>query len=157
MQTSTLKVRSVAWGYQVISATIALGLLLMFGFAQTAAAQSTSAPSVNGPLSFGNNFFVTGDYVVAGARLNEEVYSGFATGTIKIPDGNPGIRGTKSVPAGAQIVAALLYWQTVEHATESPGQNGSGQNGFFRPVFQGGPLTGYSISGVNLISQNPVP
>ncbi len=121
------------------------------------ATQSCFAQSVNGPLNFGNNFFVTGDYVVAGARLNEEESNGFATGTIKIPDANPGIRGAKSVPAGAQVVAALLYWQTVERSTTVPGQNGSGQNGFFRPVYQGGPLTAYPISGVNVTSQNPVP
>src|ERR1700674_1430380 len=120
------------------------------------AAQSGFAQS-NPPLNFGNNFFVTGDYVVAGARLNEEESNGFVTGTIKIPDANPGIRGAKSVPAGAQVVAALLYWQTVEKSTTILGQNGSGQNGFFRPVFQGGPQTGYPISGVNLTSQNPVP
>jgi len=135
--------------------TIALGLLLVFGFAQIAAAQSGAASSTNGPLTFGNNFFVTGDYVVAGAyNMNVNIANGFATGTINVPDKNPatgkpnpGITGATSVPAGAQIVAALLYWQTVEKNTVLPGQAGSGQNGFFRPVFTGGPLTGYPISG----------
>jgi len=77
------------------------------------------------PLNFGNNFFVTGDYVVAGAYgMNSHLNGGFATGTISIPDANPGIRGTPgidpkvdsrlTVPQGANIIAALLYWQTVE-------------------------------------------
>src|SRR5260370_942687 len=82
MQTSGLRLCSVARGHRVTGATIALGLLLMFGFAQTAAAQSTAAAST-APLSFGNNFFVTGDYVVAGARgMDTNMSNGFATGTI---------------------------------------------------------------------------
>ena len=65
--------------------------------------------------------------------------NGYATGTITVPDANPGIHGTKSVPSGAQVVIALLYWQTAEKSTTIPGQAGSGENGFFRPVFSGGP------------------
>jgi hypothetical protein len=139
-------------------ATAALGLLMVLGFAQSGFAQST-----NGPLTFGNNFFVTGDYVVAGAYgLNKQAKNGFARGTINVPDKdpitgtmNPGITGTTSVPAGADILAVLLYWQTVESASTTPGQPGSGQNGFFRPVFTGGPQTGYPIAGATN-SQNTV-
>jgi hypothetical protein len=142
---------------------IALGLLLVlvFAFAHRAAAQSASAQSNVNPLTFGNNFFVTGDYVVAGAYglgANAPAVNGFATGTINVPDKdpvtgkmNPGITGVTSVPAGAEIVAALLYWQTVEKST----QLGTGQNGFFRPVFAGGPQSGYPISGTTA-SQNTV-
>jgi hypothetical protein len=115
------------------------------------------------PLNFGNNFFVTGDYVVAGAYgMNSHLNGGFATGTISIPDANPGIRGTPgidpkvdsrlTVPQGANIIAALLYWQTVEKV----GNLGTGQNGFFRPVFMGGPTTGYPITGENLPSHSAV-
>ena len=125
-------------------------LFLLLGLLSTAAqsgfAQSGSAQSNVNPLAFGNNFFVTGDYVVAGAQglgVNAPAQNGFATGTITIPDLNPGITGTNQVPPGAQIVTALLYWQTVEKST----QLGTGQNGFFRPLFAGGPKTGYSISG----------
>jgi hypothetical protein len=110
------------------------------------AAQSVLAQSPDGPLTFGNNFFVTGDYVVAGAQglgVNAPATNGFATGIITIPDGNPGITGTTAVPAGAQIVTALLYWQTIEKSN----QLGTGQNGFFRPVFAGGPQSGYPITG----------
>ena len=37
-----------------------------------------------------------------------------------------------------------------------PGQPGSGENGFFRPVFAGGPAKGYSITGVPLPSEDTV-
>src|SRR5439155_25218854 len=58
------------------------------------------------------NYFVTGDYVVGGWK---EVSSanGFATGTISIPD-SQNQPNAGSVPAGADIVAAYLYWGTVE-------------------------------------------
>jgi hypothetical protein len=121
-----------------------LSIAVQSGFAQA-----------NPPLNFGNNYFVTGDYVVAGAYgMNSMAAGGYTSGNITIPDGNPGITGTKLVPAGAQIVKALLYWQTIENAGVEPGQPGSGQNGFFRPVFTGGPMTGYAISGVS--ASNPV-
>src|SRR4029077_1803963 len=99
----------------------ALGLLLMLGFAPSGFAQDPP------PLNFGNNYFVTGDYVVAGTQgLNASMGSdGLGTGIISFPDGNPGIRGTTTVPKGANIVAALLYWQTVEKI----GAPGSGQKG----------------------------
>jgi hypothetical protein len=141
---------------------VLLGLLsaaAQSGFAQNASAQNTN------PLNFGNNFFVTGDYVVAGAQGMNSSFTtingnSYAIGTIKIPDGNPGIRGTTSVPKGAQIVAALLYWQTVEKIGVKPGGPGSGQNGFFRPVFTvpppAGQLTPYPITGVNQSNQNTV-
>jgi len=113
MQTTIPTLGPISWGRRLLPATIALGLvlLLVFGFAQTAVAQSASAASTNGPLTFGNNFFVTGDYVVAGAQgLNASFGSdGLGTGIISIPDGNPGIRGTTTVPRGANIVAAMLY------------------------------------------------
>src|SRR6267154_2723542 len=154
MQTSALKLCSAVRGCRVTPAAIALGLLMAFGFAQTTGAQSAAAQSSVNPLSFGNNFFVTGDYVVAGAQglgVNAPAQSGLAKGTITIPDLNPGITGTNQVPPGAQIVTALLYWQTVEKST----QLGTGQNGFFRSLFAGGPQTGYSISGATS-SQNTV-
>ena len=54
----------------------------------------------NGPLNFGNNFFVTGDYVVAGAYgLNEDESNGYATGIIAVPDVNPGIQPGATTPA----------------------------------------------------------
>ncbi|MGB2897719.1 MAG: hypothetical protein WBB89_00535, partial [Candidatus Acidiferrum sp.] len=142
-------------------------LFLLLGLLSTSA-QSGFAQSTNGPLNFGNNFFVTGDYVVAGAQgLNTNFANdGTTKGTINIPDANPGVQPgitstctviingqpqtkTNCVPAGAQIVAALLYWQTVEKV----GQPGSGKKGFFRPL-NGGPQTGYSMTGVAVNSHN---
>ena len=114
------------------------------------------------PLNFGNNFFVTGDYLVAGAygmNTNFTTINGvtYAVGTISVPDANPGITGTKWVPPGGQIVAALLYWQTVEKVGVAPGGPGSGQNGYFRPLLFGGPAApGYAISGTNITGNNTV-
>jgi hypothetical protein len=136
----------------------ALTLILVLGLARTAAAQT----NVN-PLTFGNNYFVTGDYVVGGAyNMNTNMVTigsnTYTIGTINIPDANnPGITGAKSVPTGAQIVAAFLYWQTVEKIGVMPGQPGSGQIGYFRPLKNGGPpAPGYLITGVDLMSQNTV-
>jgi Bacterial Ig-like domain (group 3)/Putative Ig domain/Galactose oxidase, central domain/Kelch motif len=131
-----------------------LALLALAGFACATILSVASFAQSNPPLNFGNNFFVTGDYVVAGAQgLNASFGSdGLGTGIISIPDGNPGIRGTTTVPTGANIVAALLYWQTVEKVGVMPGQPGSGQNGFFGPVFNNVPHL-YAVSGQNLPSQ----
>lgn len=112
-------------------------------------ARSGFAQAPNPPLNFGNNFFITGDYVVAGAQGMTTTFSGgYAVRTIKVPDANPGITGVKQVPAGAQIIDALLYWETVEKTGVAPGQPGSGQNGFFRSVIANGPSApGYPIGG----------
>src|SRR5215469_14889197 len=71
-----------------------------FGFAQ------------NSALNFGNNYFVTGDYVVAGVGLRGLGANGFATQQFKMPDANS-VPAT-GVPPGADIVAAVLIWETVE-------------------------------------------
>ena len=131
---------------QFVCLFVLLGLLSLAtqsGFAQ-------SPP----PLNFGNNFFVTGDYVVAGAYgMNQTVVNNLTTGTITVPDANPGITGATSVPTGAQIVAALLYWETVE----SNNNLGTGQSGFFLPMAISGAFgaagppnggLGYKIQGV---------
>src|SRR6266849_2139500 len=169
MRTTTPTPDPICWGHRVTPTSVewALALLLVFGFAQTGFAQSAS--SSDPPLNFGTNYFVTGDYVVAGAygmttnftNVNGTTY---ALGTINVPDlknpftnaVNTGNTGATSVPAGAQIVAAVLYWQTVEKIGVTPGGPGSGQIGFFRRVFQGGPQTGYILNGVDLQSQNTV-
>ena len=48
---------------------------------------------------------MTGDYVAAGVGLQHTGVNGFATGTITIDP--------SQIPAGAEIVAAYLYWQTI--------------------------------------------
>jgi hypothetical protein len=134
---------------------VLLALLLtatQSGFAQTP------------PLNFSNNFFVTGDYVVAGAYNMTKSFTtingiSYAVGTINVPDTNPGIQGATSIPPGAQVIAALLYWQTVEKTSAI----GSGANGYFRPLLyagKGGPaVPGYLIQGTPLNNEtvNPVP
>ena len=127
----------------LITAAVAFGLMLVLAFAQTGLAQTTP------PLNFSNNYFVTGDYVVAGVGLRGLGDStGYATGTITMPDYNT--RPAGGVPTGAQVVAALLYWQTVESSQTAF----AGQMGFFRPVFPGGPSTGYPIFGAVLGNPN---
>src|SRR6266404_4181827 len=140
---------------QFVYLFVLLGLLSLAtqpGFAQ-------SGP----PLNFANNYFVRGDYTVAGAKGMTSNFTNingtqYAVGTITVPDPNPGIKpsaitGTNRVPAGAEVVAAVLYWQTVEKVGVTPGQPGSGQNGFLRPLISSGPpAPGYAISGVVLSS-----
>ena len=142
---------------QLVCLSLFLGLLSLAtqpGFAQ-------NPP----PLNFGNNFFVTGDYIVAGAygmATNFTTINGvsYAIGRINVPDknpstgiANPGITGATSVPQGAQIVAALLYWQAVEKV----GSPGSGQIGYIRPLVSGGPAApGYLISGTNVTGSTTV-
>src|SRR5690348_15674201 len=100
----------------------ALVLFACFGAVQQAAGQS---------LQPFKNYFVTGDYVVGGVGLRGLGSGGFATGTINIPDKNT---PTMSVPDGADVVAAFLYWQTVEKSQSAL----AGQSGFFN---------GFPISG----------
>jgi hypothetical protein len=140
MQTTLQTLRTFLLACRPARATIALGLLLMLGFAQSGLAQA--------PLNFGNNYFVTGDYVVAGVGLRGLGVNGFATQQFKMPDANS-VPST-GVPSGADIVAALLYWGTVESSRTTF----AGQNEFFRPVFSGGPATGYpTIAGAHDISR----
>src|SRR6476646_5076736 len=138
-----------------------LPLLVLLGMLPTLAPSgfAQSPP----PLNFSNNFFVTGDYIVAGAYGMTNKFTtingvSYAIGTISVPDTqNLGITGTKQVPAGAQIVAALLYWQTVEKVGVPAGGPGSGQNGFIRPLLTGGPAApGYLISGTNVTGSKTV-
>src|SRR5262249_12975860 len=70
------------------------------------------------PPSIFKNFFVTGDYVVGG-WVESSSSNGWANGTISIPDcrqyTNMGqLCPASVVPVGADIVAAYLYWGTVE-------------------------------------------
>jgi hypothetical protein len=92
------------------------------------------------PLNFLNNYFVTGDYVVGGVGLRGLGVNGYATGTITIPDTANQPNAT-SVPPGADIVAAFLYWQTVESSQTTF----AGQSGFF----QGYPITGSILGNPN--------
>ena len=64
------------------------------------------------PLNFFKNYFVTGDYRVYGVPIKGSPASGgFTTKDITIP--------SDSVPAGAELVAAYLYWSAVVARDES--------------------------------------
>ena len=77
-------------------------------FAQLGLAQGTN------PLRYFKNYFVTGDYVVAGVGLRGTGVNGMATGTINVT----------GVPVGADIVAAFLYWQSIETTSAPSAVNG---------------------------------
>src|SRR5882757_4463999 len=90
---------------RVLLFTAAL-LSLLVAFAEPGLGQTP-------PLNIFKNYFVTGDYVVAGWVEGPPDGSGLATGTINVPDTIP--NGGKqpvqagvpaSVPPGADIVAA---------------------------------------------------
>jgi len=89
------------------------------------------------------NYFVTGDYVVAGWVEGAPDGSGFAPGTISIPDTKqPAQNGVPAtVPTGADIIAAYLYWATVEGNQSSF----AGQQAFFN---------GYAVTGTVLGNPN---
>ena len=126
-----------------VRAMVALGLMLMLGCVESGLAQ-TGTP----PLNIFKNYFVTGDYVVAGWVPGSPNVGGYAPGTISIPDarqisalGGSQLVGPTSVPKGADIVAAYLYWATVEASTNAF----AGQKAFFN---------GYAITGTVLGNPN---
>ena len=113
----------------------------LFTFAEAARAQTD-------PLKIFQNYFVTGDYVVAG-WVKGASDGQFAQGNISLPDCtqaqamNQPCPTTSPIPTGADIVAAYLYWQTVESSNVGAP---TGKQGFFN---------GYPITGVNLPLPNP--
>jgi hypothetical protein len=77
------------------------------------------AAQAQNALSFFKNYFVTGDYVVGGVGMRATGVGGFATGTISMS-------GTSAVPvANADILAAFLYWETVETPNSGSGVTGA--------------------------------
>src|SRR6266849_3441070 len=140
MMTTTLD--PISWRRRLMPTAVAwaLGLLLVLGFAQTGLAQNGT-----NPLTLTNNYFVTGDYVVAGWQKDLttpiQTINGvpYVTGRIRIPDTVQAIATgvpSPSVPPGADIVAAFLYWETVEDTSQFPPH--PGRIGF---------LNGYAITG----------
>ena len=90
-------------------------------------------------LHYFKNYFVTGDYAVEGVGLYAKGVKGMATGIITMT-------AAKDVPVGADIVAAYLYWESVE-TTAQP----SSMNGFFDFDSNGKP---YPIVGDVLANSN---
>ncbi len=70
----------------------------------------------DGGLQFFKNYFLTGDYVVAGVGLRGGGVNGTATGTIDLA----------AVPPGVDIAAAYLYWQVVSRSTLGPDSGNTG-------------------------------
>src|SRR5215813_13227939 len=68
------------------------------------AALGTPAHADNG-LGYFKNYFVTGDYLAVGVGMQHTGVNGFAKGMLSIAPGQ--------IPAGAEVVAAYLYWQTI--------------------------------------------
>ncbi|HEV7611520.1 MAG TPA: hypothetical protein VGO37_06590 [Steroidobacteraceae bacterium] len=85
----------VGRGMHAFWGRLALGFFLL-GASSAQAGQS---------LGFFKNYFLTGDYVAGGVGLRGKGVNGFATGTITIDP--------SQIPAGAEIVAAYLYWETL--------------------------------------------
>jgi len=115
---------------------LTVGLVLIIGLVQLGLAQ-------NANFHIFKNFFVTGDYVVAGWVEGPPDFSGFAPGAINVPDVKqplqPGV--VASVPKGADIVGAYLYWGVVEGNQSTL----AGQTAFFN---------GYKIQGTVLGNPN---
>src|SRR5216683_2991384 len=129
MQTTVQTLRTFLLAGRPARATIALGLMLILGLAQSGLAQTSN------PLNFSKNYILSGgDYVVGGVGLRGAGdATGFATGRISIPDTvQAAATGVPSpgVPDGANIVAAFLYWETVEKSMSAF----AGQKGFFGPI-----------------------
>jgi alpha-tubulin suppressor-like RCC1 family protein/uncharacterized protein (DUF2345 family) len=99
-------------------------------------------------LNLKNNHFVTGDFAVGYTVLRGQGDgSGFATGEIRIPNvGLPDPANT--VPAGADIVAAYLYWQAVEWSGIAPAANGA---------FRSYPITGERLGSDLAFAPSPAP
>ncbi len=117
--------------------TTALSVLLVAGFAQSSWAQTGT-----NPLNIFKNYFVTGDYVVAGWSKGSSA-NGYTSGTISIPDTLQPAQNDvpRMVPVGANIIAAYLYWATVEGNQNTY----AGQSAYFN---------GYAISGTILGNPN---
>jgi uncharacterized protein (DUF2345 family) len=92
-------------------------------------------PPTPNPLSFENNYFLTGDYAAAGVTLRGTGQNGIATGTINIPDSST-TSGSQGVPDGADIIDGFLYWETLENTATPSGNNGT---------FLGFPISGQQV------------
>ncbi|MGE5735486.1 MAG: hypothetical protein ACM34E_10390, partial [Acidobacteriota bacterium] len=135
MTASFIKLKST---FLALRQAFPLALVLIFGFVQVGTAQNPN-------FKIFKNFFVTGDYVVAGWVEGASDGSGYAPGVISIPDNvqAPYLQSEvpASVPKGADIVAAYLYWATVEGSQNTL----AGQTALFN---------GYKIQGTILGNPN---
>ena len=74
--------------------------------------QTSGRAEVADDLPFTKGFLVTGNYVVGSVDLNEQTHpadvNGFSTATISM----------SGVPAGSDILAAYLFWETITLAAD---------------------------------------
>ncbi|MBI2687443.1 MAG: hypothetical protein HYX27_14115 [Acidobacteria bacterium] len=106
-----------------------------------AALCSAPPPPKENRLDLYNNFFVTGDYVVAGVGLRGKGAVDTQTQAIVGGSANSYAKGTITVggvPQGQHVLAAYLYWQTIEPGTNVP----AGDKGTFRGSRISGRLIG---------------
>ena len=67
-------------------------------------------------LSFFKNFFVSGNYVAAGIDFGSQSGGGgVITGEVHFGSGNE-----NAVPPNADLLGAILYWQTITTTTQNP-------------------------------------
>jgi hypothetical protein len=111
---------------KLLSSLPARNLKLPFASLLFCCAAMFAPPDHAQSLNFYKNYFVTGDYTVAGVGLYGKGVNGIATGAINM----------SSVPAGADIIAAYLYWETVE-TTAAPSN--------FNGKFDGNAIVGASL------------
>ncbi len=106
-------------------------LLALACLAMVAQAAGRAQVGTGDPLPFSKSYTITGNYVVRGVDLNPKTaVKGFATGTIQM----------SGVPAGADVVAAFPYWETI---STQPSQIAGAQ-------FRGSALTGALSATKNL-------
>src|SRR5262245_12769524 len=130
----------------VICLSVALALFAPSGYAQTDA------------LSFSKNWFVTGDVAFASVSLRSSGNAnGLATGTINMTgvpcsDGVTPVSATGTCPEGtvpADIVAALLYWETEETSLAPAAMNGFFDSKLVNGVQTPNPIVGKVIGDPN--------
>src|SRR3954452_18963192 len=90
-------------------------VLLIFQTVGRAAPSGPSAPP--DALKFFKNYFVTGDYVVGGVGVRGLGVNGIASATIDMT--------AADIPNDVDVLAAFLYWETVDKTKGSVGANGA--------------------------------
>jgi len=126
-----------------------MALLLLALGAQSAQAQVPQ-------LQFFKNYFLVGDYAVSGVGLRGQGdATGFANGSIYF-DGKPELGGNHGprIPDNVEVVAAYLYWETIEKTNNPSSMNGKFDGeaivaktlgaGHAAPCWSGGGTTGSS-------------
>ena len=132
--------RHVAWSRRA-ALLIAAALTVLAG--QTGQGQGQPPPPPPNALKFFKNFFVTGDYLVAGVGLE-----GLGNSTTRLASGliNLGTLGSAgalpTADSGAEVLAAFLYWQVVT----SDGSDA----GAFTATFNGRPLGSPDLTAQNI-------